>query len=227
MDEKNLKQIGLFGGTFNPVHFGHLRSAAEVRDRFLLDKVCFIPSSIPPHKSPSRIADAKDRFEMLKIAMKSYSEFYLSNVELNRQGPSYTIDTVKYFQSDQTEPAAYYLILGLDAFLEIDTWKSFKELFRVIPFIVMTRPGLNYCEDKDRVTAISDFLNTKISDGYLFSKKDSVYTHKVNQPVYMLDITPIDISSTNIRTLIRNKEPVSFLMPEDVELFIKNNGLYI
>ncbi|MFH2047176.1 MAG: nicotinate-nucleotide adenylyltransferase [Pseudomonadota bacterium] len=222
-----MKNIGLFGGTFNPVHFGHLRSAAEVRVRFLLDKVCFIPSAIPPHKSPSRIANAKDRFEMLKIAIKSYPEFYLSNVELNRQGPSYTIDTVKYFQSDQTEPAAYYLILGLDAFLEIDTWKSFKELFRVIPFIVMTRPGLNYCEDKDRVAAVSDFLNTKISDGYLFSKKDSVYTHKVYQPVYMLDITPIDISSTNIRTLIKNKEPVSFFMPEDVELFVKNNGLYI
>lgn len=222
-----MKHIGLFGGTFNPVHFGHLRSAAEVRDRFSLDKVCFIPSAIPPHKSTLRIADAKDRFEMLKIAIKDYPEFYLSNVELNRQGPSYTIDTVKYFQSDQTEPAAYYLILGLDAFLEIDTWKSFKELFRVIPFIVMTRPGLKYCEDKDRVEAVSDFLNTKISDGYLFSKKDSVYTHKINLPVYMLDITPIDISSTNIRTFIKNNKPVSFMMPLDVELFIKKHGLYI
>lgn len=222
-----MKHIGLFGGTFNPVHFGHLRSAAEVRASFLLDKICFIPSALPPHKIPSGIADANYRLEMTQIAIKGYPEFFVSDVELNRQGPSYTIDTVKHFQSNQTEPAVFYLILGLDAFLEIDTWKSFKELFRVIPFIVMTRPGFNYCDNKDKFTVISDFLKTKISDGYLFSDKDSGYIHKIYQPVYILDITPIDISSTNIRMLIKKKEPVSFLMPQGVELFIKNKGLYI
>jgi nicotinate-nucleotide adenylyltransferase len=222
-----LKRIGLFGGTFNPVHFGHLKSAAEVRESFSLDRVCFIPSALPPHKFSSDIADAKDRLEMIKIAIKGNPEFFLSDVELNRQGPSYTIDTVKYFQSKQTEPAAYYLILGLDAFLEIDTWKSFKELFRLIPFIVMTRPGFNYFDNKDKVAVISDFINTKISNGYLFSNKGSVYIHKVNQPIHMLDITPIDISSTNIRKLIKNKAPVYRMLPPDVEHFIKNKGLYI
>lgn len=193
----------------------------------MLDKVCFIPSALPPHKIPSGIADANDRLEMTQIAIKGYPEFFLSDVELNRQGPSYTIDTVKHFQSNQTEPVIFFLILGLDAFLEIDTWKSFKELFRVIPFIVMTRPGFKYGGIKDKFAVISDYLKTKISDGYIFSNEDSGYIHKIYQPVYILDVTPIDISSTNIRMLIEKKEPVSFLMPQEVELFIKNKGLYI
>ncbi len=222
-----MKRIGLFGGTFNPVHYGHLRSAAEVQARFLLDKVCFIPCALPPHKIPSRIADAKDRFEMIKIAVDGYPDFFVSDIELNRQGPSYTIDTVKYFQANQTEPTVFYFILGLDAFLEIDTWKSFKELFRIIPFIVMARPVSDYRDREDNLTIILDFINKRISAGYSFSERNSCYTHKTNEKVYVFDVTPIDISSTNIRELIKKKEPFSFLVPPGVENYIKNNGLYI
>lgn len=221
-----MRHTGLFGGTFNPVHFGHLRSAYEVQARFSLDGVCFIPAAIPPHKEPSSVADAADRLEMIRLAVSDYPEFSVSDVELKRSGPSYTIDTVKHFKTTLTEPTMFYLIVGLDAFLEINTWKSFKELFLLVPFIVMTRPGLNCRDSGDKLTALHDFLNAKISGGYLFSSQDSCYIHKTNQPVYVFEVSRMDISSTKIRKLAEKGESIRFLAPANVELFIKNRGLY-
>ena len=224
--ELYLRRTGLFGGTFDPVHFGHLRSAYEVRAKFSLDKVFFIPAAVPPHKEPSSVADAKDRLEMIKIAVADYPGFCVSDVELNRSGPSYTIDTVSYFKSNQIEPTLFYLILGLDAFLEINTWKSYKDLFRLVPFIVMTRPGLNCPDSEDKSASISDFLNNEISGGYSFSFKDSCYIHETNQPVYVFEVSRMDISSTKIRALTGKGESACFLTSAKVELFIKSRGLY-
>lgn len=221
-----LKRTGLFGGTFNPVHFGHLRSAYEVQARFSLDSVCFIPAAIPPHKEPSSVADAKDRLEMIRMAVSDYPGFCVSDVELKRSGPSYTIDTVKHFMATRTEPTLFYLIVGLDAFLEINTWKSFKELFRLVPFIVMTRPGLSCRDSGDKLTALYDFFNAEISDGYSFSSQDSCYIHETNQPVYVFEVSRMDISSTKIRELTGKGESICFLTPANVELFIKSRGLY-
>ncbi|RPH50174.1 MAG: nicotinate-nucleotide adenylyltransferase [Desulfobacteraceae bacterium] len=221
-----MKYRGLFGGTFNPVHFGHLRSAYEVQTKFSLDSVCFIPAAIPPHKQPSSVADAKDRFEMIRMAVSDYPKFCVSDVELRRSGPSYTIDTVKHFKANRAEPVLFYLIVGLDAFLEINTWKSFKELFSLVPFIVMTRPGLNCQDSGDKPDVLYDFLNSEISVGYSFSSQDSCYIHDTNQPVYVFEVSRMDISSTKIRELTGKGESVCFLTPAKVELFIKNRGLY-
>jgi len=218
-----LKKTGLLGGTFNPVHFGHLRSAVEVQVGFALDSVCFIPSAIPPHKDSSCVADAMDRLEMIRMAISDYSTLTVSDVELKRSGPSYTIDTVKYFKSSQTD---FYLIVGLDAFLEIDTWKSFRELFGLVPFIVMSRPGMNYTDSTEKLMNLGDFLNAKISPGYYFSKQDSCYMHEVNKPVYIFEVSQMDISSTKIRRMAQEGEPICFLVPANVELFIKSKGLY-
>lgn len=221
-----MRKTGLFGGTFDPVHFGHLRSAYEVRTKFSLDKVCFIPAAVPPHKQPSSVADAKDRLGMISMAVSDYPGFCVSDVELNRSGPSYTIDTVKHFKANQAEPTLLYLIVGLDAFLEINTWKSFKELFHLVPFIVMTRPGLSCPDSGDRTAALYDFLNAEISGGYSFSSKDSCYIHETNQPVYVFEVSRMDISSTKIRELAGKGESVCFLTPAKVELFIESRGLY-
>jgi len=221
-----LKRIGLLGGTFNPVHFGHLRSAVEVQTGFALDSVCFIPSAIPPHKNSSGVADAMDRLEMIRMAISNCSALTVSDVELKRSGPSYTIDTVKHFKSFQTDQTDLYLIVGLDAFLEIDTWKSFQELFCLVPFIVMSRPGLNYEDSAAELKNLGDFLNAKISKGYYFTKQDSCYMHEVNKPVYVFEVSRIDISSTNIRRMAQKGEPICFLVPANVELFIKSRELY-
>lgn len=221
-----MKRIGLLGGTFNPVHFGHLRSAVEVQVGFALDSVCFIPSAIPPHKDSSFVADAMDRLEMIRMAISDFPALTVSDVELKRSGPSYTIDTVKYFKSFQTDQTDFYLIVGLDAFLEIDTWKSFRELFGLVPFIVMARPGINYADSTAELMNLGDFLNAKISQGYYFSKQDSCYMHEVNKPVYIFEVSQMDISSTKIRRMAQEGEPFSYLLPANVELFIKSKGLY-
>ncbi len=134
-----VKRIGIFGGTFNPIHMGHLRTVWEVHCGFGLDETILIPSAAPPHKPAEGVIDAGDRLEMVRLAISGYDEFTVSDVELKRPGPSYTIDTVRHFKSVYPEDADFHLIIGLDAILEIDTWKSYRDIFRLIPFIVMMR----------------------------------------------------------------------------------------
>jgi nicotinate-nucleotide adenylyltransferase len=214
------------GGTFNPVHFGHLRSAVEVQRKFTLDSICFIPSAIPPHKDSSSVADAMDRLEMIRMAISDYSPLTVSDVELKRSGPSYTIDTVKHFKTFQNSQTDFYLIVGLDAFLEIDTWKSFGELFDLVPFIVMSRPGSRNIGSSAGLKNLGNFLDAKIAKGYYFSKHDSCYIHEALKPVYICGVSQIDISSTKIRSMAQKGEPICFLVPPKVEHFIKSRGLY-
>jgi nicotinate-nucleotide adenylyltransferase len=222
-----LKRIGLFGGTFNPIHLGHIQVIQEVKKGFGLDKIFIIPSALPPHKKPDGLVDAGDRIEMIRLSFSNHPDFAVSDVELNRSGPSYTIDTVRHFKSILPEDAELFLILGLDAFFEIDTWKSYKDLFLLIPFIVMSRGTEG---ENGRVfgrKTVEDYLKSKISEGYNRSASQSSYIHKEKQPVYVFDVTPIDISSTKIRKLIKTGRPIKSLVPEIVEAFIKNKGLYL
>jgi nicotinate-nucleotide adenylyltransferase len=222
-----LKRIGLFGGTFNPIHLGHVQVIQEVKQGFGLDKIFIIPSALPPHKTPDGLVDAGDRIEMIRLSFSNHPDFAVSDVELNRSGPSYTIDTVRHFKSILPEDSELFLILGSDAFLEIDTWKSYKDLFLLIPFIVMSRgtEGINSRMFGRKI--VGDYLKSKISEGYNLSASQSSYIHKEKQPVYVFDVTPIDISSTKIRKLIKNGSPIKSLVPEIVEAFIKSKGLYL
>jgi nicotinate-nucleotide adenylyltransferase len=222
-----LKRIGLFGGTFNPIHLGHVQVIQEVKKGFGLDKIFIIPSALPPHKAPQGLVKAGDRIEMIRRSFSNYPDFAVSDVELNRSGPSYTIDTVRYFKSIFPEADKLFLILGSDAFLEIDTWKSYKDLFLLIPFIVMFR-GIQGKNGRmiGRKT-VEDYLKSKISEGYNLSASQSSYIHKKRQPVYVFNVTPIDISSTKIRNLIKNGSPIKSQVPEIVEAFIKSKGLYL
>jgi nicotinate-nucleotide adenylyltransferase len=221
-----LKHIGLFGGTFNPVHSGHVRVIREVKSGFKLDEILIIPSALPPHKKSENVVDANDRLEMIRLAFLSDPGFVISDVELNRTGPSYTIDTVRYFRSFLSESTRLYLIMGLDAFLEIDTWKSYQDLFMLTPFIVMFRS----VEGKDGKTlgweSLGKYLRSNISEGYTFSSSQSTYVHDIKQPVFVFDIPPVEISSTTIRKRIKKGITIKHLVPEVIENFIKTKGLY-
>ena len=160
--------IGLFGGTFNPVHIGHLRAALEVKEGFGLDEVVLIPAALPPHKVPGDVAAAADRLHMLNLALEDDSGIRISDVELKRAGPSYTIDTVEHFKQVLSVQSHVYLIMGMDAFLEFDSWKSFDELLRRIPFVIISRPKSGLSSDDSGQKTIERFLNSKISADYAF-----------------------------------------------------------
>jgi len=220
-------RIGLFGGTFNPIHNGHIQVVREVKEGFPLDKIYLIPSALPPHKGPDNVVDANERIEMIRLSFSNYSDFIVSDVELKRRGPSYTIDTVRYFKSSLPEETALYLILGLDAFFEIDTWKSYMDLFLLVPFIVMARTGAGRNHPALRRNALKDFLGSKIAEGYKFLVSKSCYVHDEKQPIFIFDVTPIDISSTKVRKCVASGGEIKSLVPEVVENFIKARGLYL
>ena len=219
-------RIGLFGGTFNPVHFGHLRTVLEVRERFDLDQVYLIPSAMPPHKSEAGIASPSDRLEMMRRAVENDSDFVVSNVELMRTGPSYTIDTLSFFADALPKTDPRFLIVGLDAFLEIHTWKDFRGILARIPLIVMGRPGaFDRGKFQDMPLAIADYLDG-LAPGYQYDRQQSVFVHPGFQPVYLIGVTSLDISSSAIRSLVRSGRSIRFLVPETVSEFISSKGLY-
>lgn len=133
-------RIGILGGTFNPVHIGHLILAEEVREKLKLDKIIFVPANLPPHKNNSDIAPALHRFKMLKLAIKNNKYFSVSDAEIKRKGRSYTIDTIREFKQLYPYDELYF-ITGSDLLNYLDAWKDLGEIIKMVNFVVATRPG--------------------------------------------------------------------------------------
>jgi len=133
-------KIGILGGTFNPIHIGHLILAEEAREKLGLDKIIFVPTYLPPHKDSSDIASAKERYTMIKLAIKTNKYFSVSDVEIKRDGRSYTIDTIKEFRKRYPNDELYF-ITGSDLLKYLDEWKDLNEIIKMVKFVVATRPG--------------------------------------------------------------------------------------
>lgn len=219
-----MKRIGLFGGTFNPIHSGHLLAAASVREGFGLDRIVLIPAADPPHKHSKDIVPAADRLEMARLAAADLENTVVSDVELVRSGPSYSIDTVRHFQRQFDADTQLFFIVGGDAFLEIDTWKNFEDLFVSIPIIVLDRPAA--VEDVSFYGAIRGFLRNRISEGYLPGEDGLSFIHPRLQTVYLYAGEMIDMSSTRIRQHIGRGESACDGLPRSVEDYIRRKGLY-
>lgn len=192
------------GGTFDPIHYGHLVAANTARYEFGMETVIFVPSGHPPHKQERLISDPEHRFQMALLATASNPHFLVSRVEIDRGGYSYAIDTVKYFKELLASDAALFFITGADAVLEIMTWKNVKELVSYCSFVAVSRPGFNL----EQINTISDI------DEKLLTK-----TH-------LLEIPALAISSTDIRSRVAQKKPIRYLLPERVEEFIQVFGVY-
>ncbi|MFH0924296.1 MAG: nicotinate-nucleotide adenylyltransferase [bacterium] len=149
--------IAIYGGTFNPIHYGHLIVADEVRQAFQLDKIIFVPSAIPPHKKYEAIIDPQHRYNMTHLAIASNSHFVASTVELDRGGKSYSIDTIKELKKEYKDEKDFFFIMGADAFLEISTWKAADKILELCRFIIVSRPGtslgkvIKYLSSKDNL----------------------------------------------------------------------------
>jgi len=211
------KRVGLFGGTFNPIHLGHLRGAEEIRELFNLEEIIFIPSSIPPHKVTGKVIEAGHRLEMVKLATANNPYFSISDVELLRPGKSYSIDTIRYFRENQQDNL--FFILGGDAFVEIETWKEFQNLFSLCHFIVMARPG------SQENTSSSPFPRSLIPN-FQYDPEKKAWIHVSGHMLYFKEIPFLDISSTKVRELIEKGGSVRYLIPAEAEAYIQNFRLY-
>lgn len=219
-------RIGLFGGTFNPIHRGHLRAASQVKKKFNLDQIFLIPAALPPHKTTGQVAKTDDRLNMINLALTDLSGIAVSDVELNRSGPSYTIDTVRHFKHSLGGAIRFYLIMGLDAFLEIHTWKSHQELLEKIAFIVMARPGEDYADARQGWEVLAGYLKSTLSAEYQFDAADGCYISEGKQPIYILDVEALDISSTKIREKVKKKQSIKDFVTPEVADYIRLKGLY-
>jgi nicotinate-nucleotide adenylyltransferase len=208
-------RVGLFGGTFDPVHNGHLRVAEEVREHFGLEKVYFIPAFIQPLKRRIKVTAAADRLKMVEMATRSNTSFHASEIEMRRGGVSYSIDTIRAFAARYGE---VFFLVGLDAFLEIHLWKEYREVFELAHLIVLVRPTHKKVNRRD-VFPASLRPHVKAVD-------ENTYEHSSGKRIYFLRVTQLDISSTMIRELARNGSSIKYLVSYGVERFIKKRGLY-
>jgi len=213
-------RIGLFGGTFNPIHEGHIKVAQIVQQRAQLDKILFIPSYEPPHKGSADMAPAVHRLAMVKLALEPYPKFEASSIEIEEKGKSYSIVTLHKINKIYPK-ARIFFIVGVDAFLEIDTWKDYEEVLTQCFFIVVSRPG--YClEDAMNVLNGKYMKNTYGVSGNekLDELKLSLYT------IFLLPIQALEISSSAIRAKIRTGKFIKNLVSPAVEAYIREYNLY-
>jgi nicotinate-nucleotide adenylyltransferase len=209
-------RIGVLGGTFDPLHYGHLRAAEVARDRASLDKVVFVPAATPPHKTEEGIADASHRTRMVEAALRGETDFEVSRIEVERVGPSYTIDTLAALSALGRE-SSWFFITGSDAFAEIRTWHRWEELLRDYSFIVHERPG---CSIERVVEVIPENFRDRVEEL-------AVDRSATDGPrILLLRDTMLDISSTEIRRMVRDGRTIRFLVPQAVEEYLRDHRLY-
>ncbi|HDM33039.1 MAG TPA: nicotinate-nucleotide adenylyltransferase [Deltaproteobacteria bacterium] len=207
-------KIGILGGTFNPVHLGHLRAAQEVAEDIGLGKVLFVPSFIPPHKVMDEPVEAGIRLEMVRMAIESNPLFETSSYEVDRGGTSYSINTIEFVR--ETYKTTPYFILGMDAFNEISTWFDFKRLFSLAHFAVMSRPGSSRLP-LDKV--LGDLSAS-------FRPNGNGFVNNEGCEITYVGISNLDISSSVIRKLLKKGKSIKYLVPASVEDYIEKEGLY-
>ncbi|MCP4256447.1 MAG: nicotinate-nucleotide adenylyltransferase [Planctomycetes bacterium] len=205
--DQRQNRIGILGGTFNPIHMGHLIMAEEVCKHHLLSKLLFIPTYIPPHKYVNDLADAHHRYQMIKTAISGISKFEVSDLEIIREGKSYTIDTIQEILSHYGEDSDIFLIMGADSLNELELWKDIKKLSQLCHFVIVNRPGFK--------TEASARLVEIIGNAGIFDLER-----------LRIEISPVDISSTDIRKRVNGGIEIKDLVPECVKAYIKEHGLY-
>ncbi|MBW1990019.1 MAG: nicotinate-nucleotide adenylyltransferase [Deltaproteobacteria bacterium] len=209
--------MGILGGTFDPVHLGHLRAAEEAAEALGLDEVAFVPARKPPHKPGEPTASPEDRLEMARLAVVGRPGFFASDMELFREGPSYSLDTLRVLGKERPGTDLYFL-LGTDAFVEIHTWHRWEELFSHAHFVVLTRPP-RAAED------VAPYVEQTLAG--LFSAEGGEWRHKASgNRLIPLSVTALDISATAIRGLLARGKSIRWLVPEPVRDYIILRKLY-
>ncbi|KAF0134399.1 MAG: nicotinate-nucleotide adenylyltransferase [Candidatus Saganbacteria bacterium] len=200
-----MKRIGILGGTFNPIHNGHLALAAAAKEEFALSEIIFMPSGNPPHKNIDKVVDKEHRYDMVKLAIKNKKDFSPSRLELDREGFSYAVDTFNDLKKKYKRKVKLFYIMGLDSINEILSWKKPLELFTLCEFIVGTRPG----------TKVRTFKRL-VKFPPLEKEVDKIHLMELKE----------DISSSDIRKKIKDGKSVLKVVPKTVLNYIRKEGLY-
>ena len=214
-------RLGIFGGTFNPVHSGHLRTAEEARYKLRLDKVIFVPAGNPPLKERDAVA-ASHRYAMATLAAASNKDFIVSDFEALKRGKSYTVDTLLML-SKRNPGDELFFILGSDAFLDIPKWREPEKLTGLTDFIIVGRPGIGF----DAIAGSPYILKSR--EGVSLKPDVGAYTCcslVSGRRAFLVPVTQMDISSTVIRSLVEERKSIKYLLPPSVERYIKKHKLY-
>ncbi len=203
--KKNVTRLAIMGGTFDPIHLGHLVTAEAVRDEFNIDEVLFIPTGRPPHKSNVNMTTGKHRYLMTVLATAENPYFKVSRMEIDRTGATYTVDTIQEVRKRYGKETQIYFITGADAMLQILSWKDSDKLLTLCEFVAVTRPGYNKEDLIKQVEGIREKYNTKI---------------------HFLEVPALAISSSDIRRRLNELKPIKYLVPLEVENYIKKHDLY-
>ncbi len=210
-------RIGVFGGTFDPIHVAHLRCAEEAAELLALERVLFVPAADPPHKH-RQLTPAVHRLAMVRRAVAGNPRFRVSTVELDRPGTSFTVDTLRALAA-RLPRARLTLLIGADAFRDIGTWKDYRVIFTLADVAVWTRPA----QDVRRPLAL---LPVAARRDFCYSSVRSVLEHRTGTRVQFLTVTALDISASDIRQRVRRGRSIRYLVPPAVERYLTREGLY-
>ena len=198
-------RFGIMGGSFDPIHYGHLMLAEQIRTQFHLDKVYFIPVGNAPHKESGFMTDKMQRYEMTVLATMTNPGFAVSRIEIDSDTVSYTINTVKKLKEQLDPEDTLYFITGADAVIELETWMNYKELLSICKFIGATRPGIDRSKLEGKIGELKQLYGADIS---------------------ITTVPALAISSTDIRERVQTKQSIRYLLPESVEHYIYKKNLY-
>ncbi|NPA25301.1 MAG: nicotinate (nicotinamide) nucleotide adenylyltransferase [Deltaproteobacteria bacterium] len=218
--DRSGSRIGIFGGTFNPVHFGHLRVVEEVRQAFALDEMHLVPSARPPHKRAHDIAPAEDRLQMVRRAVRGNPHLFGCAYECRKEGPSYSVETLAWFRR-RYAGAELFFILGWDAWLEIDTWYAWRELFHLADFIVISRQGRQPWREVSR----ERLFPIALKDVFCY-ESETCYRYRSGHRLHFFAATRLDISASQIRGEALAGRSLRYLVPESVRKYIEAHRLY-
>jgi nicotinate-nucleotide adenylyltransferase len=216
-------KIGIFGGTFNPVHYGHLRAAEEVQEAFTVDRFLFVPTGQPPLKR-STISDPHHRYEMTKIALRGNKFFEISDIETKSEGPSYSIETVRRLKN-RYGSCDLFFIIGIDAFLDLPKWRYPDRLIEIANFIIISRPGCCF-SDLFSSPYFPGITKKRLREFDSGRGRRITLQFKTGKKAFLFKITGIDISASHIRTLMKRGKSIKYLLPESVESYIISHKLY-
>jgi nicotinate-nucleotide adenylyltransferase len=216
----SVERVGIFGGTFDPLHLGHFRAAESVREAMALDRVVFVPSAVPPHKAGPDITPAEDRYRMVLEAVEKEPSFEVSRIELDRDGPSFTIDTLARLENEMMGIKAFF-ITGVDSFRDIRTWHRWEELLESYSLVVHTRPGSVLTSAYDALPQKWHASFVEVPEGGWGGERRTVAGN-----VFLLHVVALNISSTEVRAMVRAGRSIRYLVPTEVEEFIDERRLY-